>query len=398
VVDVVIPVYNEQATLVRSVDEVARYLRGRLPYSARITVADNASTDGTWDLAASLAQVNAVARRADPTIPEVRAVRLEQKGRGRALRQVWLESDADVLAYMDVDLSTHLDALPALIAPLVSGHSQLAIGTRLARTSHVQRGLKREVISRCYNQLLRRTMSARFSDAQCGFKAITATAARELLPLVEDTGWFFDTELLVLAEHAGLRIYEVPVDWDDDPDSRVDIVSTAVADLRGMARVRRSLASGRLPLPDVAARLGLPWPATRGLGSQIWRFAVVGVACTVFYSAAYMLLRSVIHPQAANFIAYAASAVLGTAGHRRITFGVRDRATLWRHHGQGLVVFAASWGLSALALAALHGVIPDPSSFVEVALLTCTNLVATAARFVLFRSWVFRAWATRKAS
>ncbi len=171
-------------------------------------------------------------------------MRLEEKGRGRALRTVWGASDAPVLAYMDVDLSTDLAALLPLVAPLISGHSDLAIGTRLGRGSRVVRGPKREFISRCYNLLLRGTLQTGFTDAQCGFKAIRADVARRLLPLVEDTGWFFDTELLVLAERAGLRIHEVPVDWVDDPDTRVDIVATALADLRGIWRVGRALALG----------------------------------------------------------------------------------------------------------------------------------------------------------
>ena len=124
---------------------------------------------------------------------------------------------------MDVDLSTDLAALLPLVAPLLSGHSDLAIGSRLARGARVVRGAKREFISRCYNLILRASLAARFTDAQCGFKAIRADVAARLLPLVQDTGWFFDTELLVLAQRAGLRIHEVPVDWVDDPDSRVDI-------------------------------------------------------------------------------------------------------------------------------------------------------------------------------
>ncbi len=151
-------------------------------------------------------------------------MRLEQKGRGRALHQVWSDSDAQVLAYMDVDLSTDLAALAPLVAPLISGHSDLAIGTRLGRGSRVVRGAKREFISRSYNLILKTTLSARFSDAQCGFKAVRADVASALLPHVADTGWFFDTELLVVAERSGLRIHEVPVDWVDDPDSTVDIV------------------------------------------------------------------------------------------------------------------------------------------------------------------------------
>ena len=157
---------------------------------------------------------------------------------------------------MDVDLSTDLAALLPLVAPLLSGHSDLAIGTRLTRSARVVRGPKRELISRCYNTLLHATLATRFSDAQCGFKAIRADRARELLPLVEDTGWFFDTELLVLAERAGLRIHEVPVDWVDDPDSRVDIVATASADLRGVARLARGLADGSIPVATLRERLG----------------------------------------------------------------------------------------------------------------------------------------------
>ena len=181
---------------------------------------------------------------------------LAQKGRGRALAAVWSASDAPVLAYMDVDLSTDLGGLLPLVAPLISGHSDVAIGSRLARGARVVRGPKREFISRCYNLILRTVLGVRFSDAQCGFKAVRRDAAQQLLPLVEDTGWFFDTELLVLAERAGLRIHEVPVDWVDDPDSRVDIVATAVADLKGVARVLGGLASGRIPVAQVRARFG----------------------------------------------------------------------------------------------------------------------------------------------
>ena len=180
---------------------------------------------------------------------------------------MWTASDAPVLAYMDVDLSTDLNALLPLVAPLISGHSDLAIGSRLSRSSRVVRGAKRELISRAYNLILRGSLAARFSDAQCGFKAIRAEAARELLPLVEDTSWFFDTELLVLAERAGMRIHEVPVDWIDDPDSRVDIVATALADLRGIVRVRAGLARGTLKVPrppdSGPPPRGLPWPLPR---------------------------------------------------------------------------------------------------------------------------------------
>jgi hypothetical protein len=167
---------------------------------------------------------------------------------------------------MDVDLSTDLNALLPLVAPLLSGHSDVAIGTRLAPGSRVVRGPKRELISRSYNLLLRTVLGVGFSDAQCGFKAIRAAQARQLLPLVEDRGWFFDTELLVLAERAGLRIHEVPVDWIDDTDSRVDIVATALGDLRGMARVGYGLATGAIKVPQLR---GTAFRPSRGLAAAL---------------------------------------------------------------------------------------------------------------------------------
>lgn len=228
-VEIVVPVHNERLALEGSIRRLHGFLSSRFPFSWRITIADNASSDGTL----------AIARRLSYELSGVEAIRLPEKGRGRALRAVWLASDARVFSYMDVDLSTDLEALLPLVAPLVSGHSDLAIGTRLHRDARVQRTRKRELISGCYNRLLRTALRARFSDAQCGFKAIRAGAARELVPRVQDQEWFFDTELLVLAQRSGLRIHEVPVDWVEDLDSRVEILPTACADLRGVMRLLR---------------------------------------------------------------------------------------------------------------------------------------------------------------
>jgi glycosyltransferase involved in cell wall biosynthesis len=227
-VEVTVPVYNEEKVLEQSVRLLHSYLTDNLPFDFVITIADNASTDGTF----------AIAQRMRTELPRVRAVHLDRKGRGLALRHVWSSSEADVVAYMDADLSTSLDAFLPLIAPLLSGHSDLSVGSRLAHGAQVVRGPKREIISRVYNLLLRTVLSARFSDAQCGFKAGRTEVIRALLPAVADDGWFFDTELLMLAQRKGLRIYQVPVTWTEDPDSKVEIVRTALADLRGVARLR----------------------------------------------------------------------------------------------------------------------------------------------------------------
>nr|BFE57049.1 hypothetical protein GCM10020063_015750 [Dactylosporangium thailandense] len=248
VLDIVIPVHNEQHTLERCIRTLHGFLTAFVPYTFRITIADNASTDATLNVAAALAN----------RFEHVAVHHLEQKGRGRALSAVWQRSDADVLAYMDVDLSTDLGGLLPLVAPLISNHSDVALGTRLACGSRVVRGPKREFISRSYNRILRTALGVRFSDAQCGFKAVRRDVARLLLPQVRDTGWFFDTELLVIAERAGLRIHEVPVDWVDDPDSRVDIVRTALDDLHGVARMRRTLRDGTIPVAELRDRLGRP--------------------------------------------------------------------------------------------------------------------------------------------
>jgi glycosyltransferase involved in cell wall biosynthesis len=248
-IEIVIPVRNERRELTGHVARLIEHLRAGFPYAWLVTIADNGSTDGTWSLAQGLADRH-------PGL--VRAVHLELPGRGRALHAVWSASDADVVGYMDVDLSTDLKALVPLVAPLVLGQADVSVGTRLAPGAHVVRGLKREVISRAYNLLLRAVLRVSFSDAQCGFKALRGDAARALLPLVEDRSWFFDTELLVLAERSGLRVHEVPVDWTDSPDSRVKIIATALADLRGIWRLRWGLLTGSLggrQVADPRARL-----------------------------------------------------------------------------------------------------------------------------------------------
>ncbi|MFD3613847.1 glycosyltransferase [Streptomyces sp. NPDC058676] len=253
-VEIVVPVHNEAHVLADSIGRLHAHLEASFPFPFRITVADNASTDATWPVATGLTL----------RLPHVHAMRLDEKGRGRALKYVWSRSDADVVAYMDVDLSTGLDGFLPLVAPLLSGHSDLAIGSRLHRQADVVRGPKREFLSRSYNLLLRLGLAARFSDAQCGFKAVRTDVFRALAPHIEDTAWFFDTELLVLAQRNRLRIHEVPVDWVDDPDSRVDIVRTAVDDLRGVGRMLRATVTGRTRVTALPRRTGVPQvPAAR---------------------------------------------------------------------------------------------------------------------------------------
>jgi glycosyltransferase involved in cell wall biosynthesis len=276
-VEIVIPVYNEEHVLADSVRTLHAHLRANFTWPFTITIADNASTDSTLALAWSLTR----------ELPDsVRVLHLDAKGRGRALRAAWSTSRADVVAYMDVDLSTDLAALGELLEPLLDGDGDIAIGSRLASGADVRRGLKRELISRAYNALLQLLLGAGFSDAQCGFKAARREVAQALLPEVEDETWFFDTELLYLAQRHRFAIHEVPVRWIEDTDSRVAIVATAWADLRGIIRLRRrerELARARqdcggdatsapagtwaAPTPNASARLAVS--SSAGAGREI---------------------------------------------------------------------------------------------------------------------------------
>ena len=242
-VDVVIPVLNEAHVLERSVATVRGYCAANLPFQWRVVVVDNGSTDGTQDVARRLAEQH----------PDVGFLHLDQRGRGRALRHAWLTSTADAVCYMDVDLSTELAALPKVLGAVLLEGYDVATGSRLVKgRSKVTRSRKRYLISKCYNIIVRRTLGTHFTDAQCGFKALNRRAVERLVPQVKDQSWFFDTELLVLAEKQGHRIADIPVRWVEDDDSRVKIAKTAWDDLKGIMRLRLLLWRwwlGRGPAP-----------------------------------------------------------------------------------------------------------------------------------------------------
>jgi putative flippase GtrA len=311
VLDVVIPVHNEAHTVAACVRRLHDHLVQTFPYPFRITVADNASTDATCEVASVVAD----------ELPGVVVVRMEQKGRGRALQAVWLASDAPILAYMDVDLSTDLDAVWPLVAPLMSGHSDVAIGSRLATGARVVRGAKREVGSRGY--------------------------------------------------------------------SRVDVVTTAMDDLRGIRRLRGSLSRGRLPVAELAARIGRASP-----GSNTWRqlrrFAVVGVASTVAHLGLFATLTAVsVSSQAANASALLLATLFNTAANRRWTFE-RQGPGAARHQAQGLAVFGVTWLMTAGALGLLHAATPAPATAAQTAVVALATAASTVVRFVAMRSWMFR--------
>ncbi|HEV3366600.1 MAG TPA: glycosyltransferase [Acidimicrobiales bacterium] len=418
-VDIVVPVHNESQQLAASITALRTYLDSSFPFVTAITIADNASTDGTSEIADDLAA----------THPGVRVLHLDQKGRGRALRAAWSQSTASVVSYMDVDLSTGLDALLPLVAPLLSGHSDVAIGTRLAPGAHVVRGARRELISRSYNLLLRTALRSACTDAQCGFKGMRREAAVELLPLVEDNEWFFDTELLVTAQRIGLRIHEVPVDWVDDTDSRVEVLTTAFTDLHGVWRLlgpsARRRAAQQPARPPVAVgshrrneaaptdhagppSIGEPSPGASpgsdnsGTGSgatgdpvpqvaadELFRFAGVGALSTLAYVGLFAALEPALGTFAANTLAIGLCSLGNTAAHRGLAGTARhglDRRHRW---GTAAALLGISLALTTGALAVtraagLTALLP------QLFAVTVANIGGAAIRFGILRTWVFQ--------
>ncbi len=405
--EIVVPVHDEARQLAASITALRTFLDASFPLATVVTIADNASTDDTWTIARGLAA----------SIPGVQAFHLDRKGRGRALRAAWTASRAPVVAYMDVDLATGLDALLPLVAPLLSGHSDVAIGSRLAPGARVVRGARREVISRSYNLLVRTVLGNTCTDAQCGFKAIRRDAAVAVLPLVEDEAWFFDTEVLVTARRLGLRIHEVPVDWVDDLDSRVAVARTAWLDLCGVARMatpasRRRAAAARRRLGDLSGSTAPRVPEARSdLGGtstatpaapaardgvdgevsadELLRFAGVGVVSTLAFVALFVLLEPILGAYAANAVAIVACSLGNTAAHRGLAGSVRPGVDRLHRTVTAAALLGVSLAFTTAALSATRALGLDALA-VELVAVTAANLAAAAIRFSILRTWVFR--------
>ncbi|MEV7403427.1 bifunctional glycosyltransferase family 2/GtrA family protein [Streptomyces sp. NPDC091267] len=387
-VEIVVPVYNEERALPGCLRTLHAHLTDGFPFPWRITVADNASTDSTWETAHALSE----------ELSGVGVVHLDRKGRGLALRTVWGASGADIVVYMDVDLSTGLDGLLPLVAPLASGHSDLAIGSRLAPGARAVRGPRRELISRCYNALIRLTHGARFTDAQCGFKAARSEALRPLLEATRDDAWFFDTELLLLAEHNRLRIHEVPVDWVEDVDTRVDVVGTAWDDLRGLWRLARLKVSGaatlqvpRRPEPraEHPAAVLAPESGRSVFVFELCCFLAIGVASTAGQALLYLLLRGWWAPAVANLVSLVILTLLNTEANRRLTFGHTAAGVRRAHLGAG-GLFVLGYLVTSAAVLLFRRTDPGASAGAEALVLCAASALVTVVRFLVLRQAVFR--------
>jgi putative flippase GtrA len=378
-VEVVVPVYNEAPQLAERIATLREFLDRSLPFSSLVTIADNGSTDDTAR----------VARRLASALDGVQAMTLDRKGRGYALRRAWEASTAEVVAYMDVDLSTSLTGLMPLVASVLSGHGDIAVGTRLARGSRVVRGAKRELISRAYSLLVRMSQRSRISDFQCGFKALRRECALKLLPLVDDDAWFFDTELLVTAERLGMRVSEIPVEWVDDPDSRVRIVSTAWDDLKGLWRISHGHALRR------ALRLrhaGGP-TAEVATADQLMSFAGVGMLSTLSYLLLFALGFKQFGALVSNALALAFCTLVNTALHRSLARERTDGGVAQARRPHFLattgVLYAVSLIGTTVALLAVYA-LGTPSLGAALLAVTLANGAASLVRFSLLRGWAFR--------
>ncbi len=375
-VDIAIPVYNEEEVLEVSIRRLRTYLDMSFPFAASIVIVDNASTDRTWEIASELCG----------ELRGVDAIHLEQKGKGRAVRTAWIASQAPIVAYMDADLSTGLDGLLPLVATLLSGHSHIAIGSRIASGSRVLRGAKREFISRTYNLVLRIALHCRFSDAQCGFKAMRRDVVAPLLSQVEDNAWFFDTELLVQAERYGLRIHEIPVDWIDDPNSRVNIGGTVWEDIRGVWRMARRRSGGKRA---VAQDIEDGEASAFEYHGELTRYAGVGAFSTIAYLTLFFLLQNSLGMFGANVVAATLTSVANTISHLFVTFRSRSAGRARYAVVAGMCSLAVAIGITSAALAVMY-LLGRTSSAGELIAILAGMLAASCVRFVLLRDWAFR--------
>jgi glycosyltransferase involved in cell wall biosynthesis/putative flippase GtrA len=366
--DIVVPVFNEEHVLAASIERLHAHLRANMPFSWQITVVDNGSTDSTMRVATDLAT----------RLKGVRVRHLDRKGRGFALRTAWTASDSPVLAYMDVDLSTGLDALLPLVASLVTGHSDVAIGSRLAAGASVARGPKRELISRSYNLILHTVFATRFHDAQCGFKALRSDAAAALLPQIADDNWFFDTELLLLAEHNGLRVHEVPVDWVDDPDSRVHVARTAREDLAGVARMAWRFLRGAGRIESGAYRRA---ELDDQMGRQLVVFGLIGLSSTAVSAAIFLATRHPLGAVLANLVAVTSTVAVNAWANRRYTFGRRGRLGRSTDYLRAGATYLVGLVVSTVVLLAVGSA--GSGRVLEFLALLATWSLTTIARFTL---------------
>ena len=374
-VDVVVPVHNDAEALNACVAQLRDHLAGSLPLPWRITIVDSASTDGTWQAAQDLAD----------RYSGVTAMRLDAEGRGRAVRAAWAASDASVLAYVDVQLSTNLNAFLPLVAPLLSGHSDVAVGSRFSRNARVTHGPRRGLNSRAYSRVLTLVLGTGVRDTQCGFKAVRADVAHVLLPAVRDNTWFFDTEFLVLAERLGLRIAELPVDWTGSPGAPAGATPTRRHDLPGMWRLAKTLWLRR-----VSVELGesVPQRGPVGKGNAVFRFLRLALCCAALYLAGFLGLQPALGAYWANGLTLTTVTLVCGFANQRYSHGLRLHVASRCRVFKAIAAYAGSLAgtTAVLKILFLSSIKPGLTVQATVATLIAALVVSLRLSFIFERA------------
>lgn len=353
----VIPIYNEEKIIENTVRETIKYLNENTKYSYILVVADNASTDSSPEIVKNLQK----------EIPFLEYVRLPKKGRGLALHTVWKDFNAEVVAYMDADLSSPLTSLPNIIDPILNNESDVTFGSRLLPPGQaINRKGKRELTSQGYNFLLQFILGATFKDAQCGFKAISKEKFNQVEEEIKNQNWFYDTELLLISQYKGLRLKEVPITWVDDPDSSVKVFKTIVENLKEMGRVYFTY-------------------RPESVFIKLFKFAIIGVLSTVGTALLFFLLRFVLDPQLANIVSLSTATILNTIANKRFAFKNKTKDP-W---GKTIIISAISfllfWIPTAGSLWLLHNFFGVEDNYaLETFIVMVASFFGTLMKFIFF--------------
>lgn len=353
----VIPIYNEEANITRAVAETINYLETQTVYSYKVLVTDNASTDNSPQIVKNLIK----------KYPQLSYLRLPEKGRGLALKEAWEQSEEDIVAYMDVDLSSPLEYLPQILDPIINNEADITFGSRLKKPGKaIGRTLKREVTSRVYNRLLQFMLGAKFKDAQCGFKAVRKTTFLEIADQIQNTTWYFDSEMLLLAQYKNYRLQEIPIIWTDDPHSTVKIISTANDNLHHMWRMFKTY-------------------KPHSLLYILWWFLFIGGLSTIATLILYSLLRFIVDPQIANIIALTITTIANTVANKRISFRNANKEPIIKTLTISVLSYLSYWIPTATGLWILNHAHLETNLLAEVFTLIIGTVIGMGLKFLLFK-------------
>lgn len=227
---IAIPCYNEEKIIKKNILILLEFCDQNLKQDFTIIIADNNSNDQTKQIIKGLEN------------EKIKYIFIPRKGKGLAIETAWQSQDSDIYVFMDADLAADLNALPELIRQIKQGYD-ICIGSRFHKLSKVKRGIIRKIFSHGYSFLFKIILNSKINDAPCGFKAINRKARQNILPQVRNKEWFFDSELLILAEKQNYKIKEIPIKWEEPKHrkSRAGITSIIREYLKMLLKTRKRL-------------------------------------------------------------------------------------------------------------------------------------------------------------